>query len=83
MKKNHAGIMRKQCQNSVRETYKETRDAYLAMLGTAEQLLSGLGDKGIRGQDRDFTEICDVNRAAIAAFDMAYQFPLSCEWNNI
>ncbi len=75
--------LRKQCQNSVRETYKETRDAYLAMLGTAEQLLSGLGDKGIRGQDRDFTEICDVNRAAIAAFDMAYQFPLSCEWNNI
>ena len=75
--------LRKQCQGSVRETYKETKDAYLAMLGTAEQLLSGLGDKGIRGQDRDFSEICDVNRAAISAFDMAYQFPLSKEWENI
>jgi len=75
--------LRKQCQSSVRETYIETRDAYLAMLGTAEQLLSGLGEKGIKGQDRDFTEICDVNRAAISAFDMAYQFPLSQEWDRI
>ena len=75
--------LRKQCQGSVRGTYKETKDAYLAMLGTAEQLLSGLGEKGIKGQDRDFTEICDVNRAAISAFDMAYQFPLSQEWEKI
>lgn len=75
--------LRKQCQSSVRDTYKETRDAHLAVLGTAEQLLSGLGEKGIRGQDRDFTEILDVNRAAIAAFDMAYQFPLSQEWNSL
>lgn len=75
--------LRKQCQSSVRKTYKETRDAHLAILGTAEQLLSGLSEKGIRGQDRDFTEILDVNRAAIAAFDMAYQFPLSQEWSEL
>lgn len=72
--------LRRQCQISVRNTYRETKDAYLAMLSTAEQILSGLGEKGIKGQDRDFTEIIDVNRAAIAAFDMAYQFPLSQEW---
>lgn len=75
--------LRKQCQDSVRDTYQETKNAHLVMLGTAEQLLSGLGEKGIRGQDRDFTEILDVNRAAIAAFDMAYQFPLSQEWKNL
>ena len=75
--------LRKQCQNSVRGTYEETKDAYLALLGTAEQLLSGLADKGIRGQDRDFTEICDVNRAAVSAFDMAYQFSLSREWGEL
>ena len=73
--------LRKQCQMSVRETYKETRDAHLLLLETAEQLLAGLREKGIRGQDRDFGEIIDVNRAAIAAYDMAYQFPLSQEWN--
>lgn len=53
------------------------------MLETAEQLLSGLGKKEIKGQDRDFTEILDVNRAAISAFDMAYHFPLSQEWKNL
>ena len=53
------------------------------MLETAEQLLSGLGEKGIKGQDRDFMEFLDVNRAAIAAFDMAYKFSLSQEWNEL
>lgn len=75
--------LRKQCQISVRDTYKETKDAHLAMLGTAEQILSGLWEKGIKGQDRDFIEAIDVNRAAIAAFDMAYQFPLSQEWKSL
>lgn len=75
--------LRKQCQYSVRNTYKETKDAHLVMLGTAEQLLAGLGEKGIRGQDRDFTEILDVNRAAIAAFNMVFEFPLSQEWNEM
>ena len=75
--------LHKQCQNSVLETYEETKNLHLLMLETAEQLLSGLGEKGIKGQDRDFTEILDVNRAAISAFDMAYHFPLSQEWNDL
>ena len=42
-----------------------------------------MSKKGIKGQDRDFTEILDVNRAAISAFDMAYHFPLSQEWKDL
>lgn len=53
------------------------------MLQTTEQLLNGLNEKGIKGQNRDFMEIIDVNRAAIAAFDMSYQFPMTQEWENI
>ena len=75
--------LHKQCQNSVLATYAETKNLHVLMLETAEQLLSGLGKKGIKGQDRDFTEILDVNRAAISAFDMAYHFPLSQEWNEL
>lgn len=75
--------LRHQCLESTRGTYEETRDAHLLVLETAEQLLSGLRAKGIRGQDRDFGEIIDVNRAAIAAHDMAYKYPLSQEWNAI
>lgn len=75
--------LRLQCQSAIRRTYAETRDAHMFGLETAEQLLSGLRSKGIRGQDRDFGEIIDVNRAAIAAHDMAYQFPLLQEWDDL
>ena len=72
-----------QCRESVRETYHETRDAHIMMLQTTEQLLNGLNEKGIKGQNRDFIEILDVNRAAISAFDMSYQFPMEQEWNSL
>ena len=72
-----------QCRTSVRKSYVETRDAHIMMLQTTEQLLNGLNEKGIKGQNRDFMEIIDVNRAAIAAFDMSYQFPMIQEWDDI
>lgn len=75
--------LRLQCHAATRSTYMETRDAHLILLETAEQILSGLREKGIRGQDRDFGEIIDVNRAAIAAYEMAYQFPISQEWSSL
>ncbi len=75
--------LRKQCQDSVRGTYQETLNAYLVRLETANQLLSGLSKRGIKGQNRDFSELIDVNRAAISAFDMAYGIPLLQEWNSL
>lgn len=72
-----------QCSTCVRKTYDETRDAHIMMLQTTEQLLNGLSEKGIKGQNRDFMEILDVNRAAIAAFDMSFQFPMTQEWDNM
>ena len=75
--------LRQQCISATLDSYVETRDAHLVVLETAEQILHGLKAKGIRGQDRDFTDIIDINRAAIAAYDMAYQVPLSQEWNEL
>lgn len=75
--------LRIQCSTCVRKTYDETRDAHIMMLQTAEQLLNGLSEKGIKGQNRDFMEILDVNRAAIAAYDMSFQFPMTQEWDNM
>ncbi|HKM20444.1 MAG TPA: hypothetical protein VJZ01_00165 [Lachnospiraceae bacterium] len=72
-----------QCNSSVRKTYNETRDAHIMMLETTEQLLNGLNEKGIKGQNRDFLEIIDVNRAAISAFDMTHHFPMSQEWDSL
>ena len=68
---------------ATRDSYLETRDSQLLLLETAEQILSGLRSKGIRGQDRDFSDIIDVNRAAIAAHDSEFQFSLSQEWSKL
>lgn len=48
-----------------------------------EVILSGLRSKGIRGQDRDFSDIIDVNRAAIAVHDAEFRFTLSREWKTL
>ncbi len=75
--------LRKQCQASVRGSYDETMYAHQIMLETADKLLSALRDKGIRGQDRDFGEVLDVNRAALAAHNQSYQFVLQHEWERL
>lgn len=72
-----------QCEMSQRSTYQETKDAHIMMLETAEQLLDGLGKMGIKGQNRDFSDIIDVNRAAIAAFDQSYGFVMNQQWETL
>lgn len=81
--KHYLWCLNEQCNMAVRSTYKETVDAQMAMLDTAEQVLSALHDKRIKGQDRDFLDIVSVNQAALAAHDIAYQFSLSNEWNHL
>jgi hypothetical protein len=75
--------LREQSRMAVRGSYTETRDSHLLLLETAEQILSGLRSRGIRGQDRDFSEIIDVNRAAIAVHDAEFQFSLKKEWSTL
>lgn len=53
------------------------------MLDTAEQILTSLHDKRIKGQDRDFLDIVSINQAALSAHDMAYRYSLSQEWNML
>lgn len=81
--KHYLWCLNEQCHSSVRSTYKETYDAQMAMLETAEQILTALHEKRIRGQDRDFMDTVSINEAALAAYDMAYQFSLSNEWSNL
>lgn len=75
--------LRKQCESMANLSYKETFFTQQIMLETADKLLTALRDKGIRGQDRDFGEIIDVNRAALAAHDSVFGFVLQKEWDNI
>lgn len=51
------------------ESYDESHAAQDNLLTEAEELLRTLSRAGIRGQQRDFLEAVDVNRAALALLD--------------
>jgi hypothetical protein len=57
--------LRGQVLSAVRGSFDETCAAHEQLLNTASDLLQRLAAGGIRGLLRDFTEIVDVNRAAL------------------
>lgn len=69
-----------QCTHSRRSTFRETVDAHTIMLETAERYIKNFHKYGVRGQDRDFFNMIDVNRAAITMLEEARGFVLDREW---
>ncbi|MCL6592150.1 MAG: hypothetical protein K6U80_19655 [Firmicutes bacterium] len=69
-----------QCTHSKRSTFRETVDAQTIMLETAERFIKNFHRHGVRGQDRDFFNIIDVNRAAITMLEEARGFVLERTW---
>jgi hypothetical protein len=78
--KHYLHCLRIQCELMSKPTYAETRNAQFAQLETAARILNGLHNERIKGQDRDFGEIVDVNEAAIQIFDKEFGFAMSREW---
>ena len=60
--------LRGQVLTAGRESFDETVASHRELLDNAETLLAVLSASGIRGQKRDFTNIIDVNRAALELF---------------
>ena len=58
--------LRGQCAAATRAGFDETVDAHEQLLSDADSLLRRLAAAGIRGQQRDFRDIIDVNRAALS-----------------
>lgn len=54
-----------------KQTYDETLASYRSQLNAAQLLLQRLRSRGVAGQDRDFSEIVEVNRSALILFDEA------------
>jgi len=52
-------------------TFADTITAYRGRLDAAEKLMQKLAKHGVRGQDRDFGDMIDVNRAGLAKFEAA------------
>ena len=61
--------LRGQVQALEHTSYDEARAAQDGLLDEAEDLLRTLASAGIRGQQRDFTDSVDANRAALALID--------------
>lgn len=70
----------RQCILQSGNSYRETFNAHLSLLDNAKSLLNNLHLQGIRGQDRDFGNIFDVNRSALVALDHARGFVLERIW---
>lgn len=78
--KHYLHSLKIQCELANKTSYEALRDALFAQLETAARLISGLHNEKIKGQDRDFSEIVDVNEAAIQIFDKEFGFAMSQEW---
>lgn len=73
--------LRWQAAEARRATFDDTTNSHLALLDSAEEILRGLHANGVRGQDRDFADIFDVNRAAMTVFLSARGERMRRGWN--
>jgi len=78
--KHYLHCLKVQCELANKTSYEATRDSMFAQLETAARLINGLHNEKIKGQQRDFGEIVDVNEAAIQLFDKEFSFVMSQEW---
>ena len=64
--RHYLDMLRQQVGESHKKSFDDTIDAYHKRLDRAEKTMGPLAKQGIRGQDRDFAPMLDVNRAAVA-----------------
>lgn len=76
-------VLRAQAETAACPTFDETVAAHNCLLDTAEQLLRELRSAGIRGQQRDFADIIEVNRAALGAFGTLRGATLRRYWTQL
>lgn len=57
-----------QVASSVKDSYAETRSSLKIQLETADRITAELNQAGIRGRDRDFSNVVDINHSAIDVF---------------
>jgi hypothetical protein len=73
--------LRWQAMTTRHDTFDDTVNGHLAMLDNAEGVLRALHLNGVRGQDRDFANIIDVNRAAMTVYISARGERMRRDWS--
>lgn len=69
-----------QVNQSSKDTFEETVEAHYSLLESTRKIIKKLHSVGVRGQDRDFLEILDVNMSALQAFKNSRGFFMSRIW---
>jgi hypothetical protein len=72
--------LHEQCHEATRTSYIETAAGQSQLLDNAEAVINELHRRRVRGQDRDFQNIIDVNRAALTALQDTRGFVLERLW---
>lgn len=70
----------RQCQEATLTSFRETAEVHAQLLDNAEVLINEFHRRGVRGQDRDFQNMIDVNRAALMALQDTRGFVLERLW---
>jgi len=78
--RHYLDILHQQSEEARKATFDDTIDACQKQLDHAESLMRPLAKQGIRGQDRDFANLVDVNRAALARLVAARGPRLRRKW---
>jgi hypothetical protein len=81
--RHYLNCLREQTLNAVAPTFDETADAHDRALDAAESLLASLHAAGVKGQQRDFRECIDVNRAALAVLRTSRGPMLRRKWATL
>lgn len=69
-----------QCHTAGRPSFRDTVSAHLALLDAARTVIHSAHQSGVRGQNRDFEDIIDVNRSALEALVDSRGFVLDRQW---
>ncbi len=72
--------LRHQCSTASRSSFSETINYHSALMDDVEGMIKVAHRAGVRGQNRDFADFVDVNRAAIDAFIDTRGFVLERLW---
>lgn len=81
--KHYLQCLRVQAQSAVKPTYEATKQSLNLQLETASDLTRFFNSQGIRGRDRDFSQVVDVNLGALATFDQLRGMVMRHRWDSI
>jgi len=73
--------LHEQCKFARRNSFNETVSAHELLLETAHRFIKSFHRFGVRGQNRDFSDMLDVNRAALSVLQDARGFILDRQWS--